>query len=699
MSVEFGKPHAVDVPVVDLDDPEDDILFHENQGHEFMESMDFEDPQPTGMFSKIRAYFNSRPTTSYEFVGRSNTRDSGSDFFDVSGDENSENIELRDYKIKRLNQKLNKTILLFAAAIVFLLGILFLSRGSPKDENTPVETNILLSNSTHNFHKTTVLVSLDGFHPHYINPQNTPALHGMMMDDYGAPYMVPSFPSSTFPNHWSIITGLYPSEHGIVGNTFYDPKLKKQFINTDPKFGLNPQFWKGGEPLWTTAQKQGLKSAVHMWPGSEVPNIGKGLEIDKYNGSELLSSKVDRVMGWLDRKIETRPELILAYVPTIDQYGHKFGISGSNLTEALRYVDDFVALMIAELRARNLEAIVNLVVVSDHGMAPTSNDRLLFLDDIVSMDKIEHVDGWPLFGLRPYAEYSTDVIMAEINEKLEKLDDETKNSFTAYRVEDIPKEWNFGGKLEDHRFNYRLAPIWLIPKVGYSITTHKKFEENNNDYYPKGVHGYNNTELLMRAIFLGRGPYFKEKLAENKKVLPFANTEVYNLICDTLGIQPSPNNGSAASTDDFAVSSTNILPPDWRDELVYPDLPFKVDHVVKDATYDLLWRKPAERTKPTTISVSSNQHPLESLLSEESSILGLTLSLPKPTDYSGDSEPTAEADSGDSDKQDGDGKEQGLDLLWDHLGEVAGDVESVVEDVVDEAVGFFGSLFGGGNDN
>lgn len=706
MSVEYGKPHAADVPITDLDDPEDDVLFGERGGTEFIDSMDYESSMPAGLFSKIRSYFNSSPALYNRAEG------SGSDFFDLSDDERPE-FDIRDYRIKRLNQKLNKTILVFAVVLVFLMGVVFLRRGA---KEPPIEA-LTLSNSTHEFKPTTIMISLDGFHPHYVSPKNTPELHSMMMNDYGAPYMVPSFPLSTFPNHWTLITGLYPSEHGIVGNTFYDPKLKKQFINTDPKFGLNPEFWKGGEPLWETAQRHGLRLAVHMWPGSEVPNIGEHLEVDRYNGSELLSSKVDRVMGWLDRDFKSRPELILTYVPTIDQYGHKFGISGSNLTEALRYVDDFVALMGTELKRRNLSDVVNLIVVSDHGMAPTSNDRLLFLDDLVDLNKIEHIDGWPLFGLRPKKEFTVDEIMAEIKANFSKLDVTTKKSFTPYLVEDIPPEWNFGGNLTAHRFNYRLAPIWIIPSVGYAITTHMQHAEKNYDYTPRGVHGYNNTELLMRAIFMGRGPYFTQKLAETKKIKPFANTEVYNMVCESLGITPAPNNGSDTAAAIFALSPAQALPSDWRDELLYPDLPFEVDHVVKDATYDLLWRKPVDKTKPTTVLVSTNKHPYESLISEESVLLSISVSLPRPSDFTsspeGDKEEEeneegddeehdedGEADSEGGEEGEKEGEKEGDDgvgeLLLDHLGNVVDDVEDVVNDAVKGAVGFFGSLFGNG---
>lgn len=709
MSVQYGKPHAADIPVVNLDDPDDDVLFLEQNGlaHEHLiDSMDYEGSQSSGWLGKITSYFNSRPfSLSYELQGSSE----GSDFFDLSDDDeqNARNPtdlrdELRDYKIQRLNQKLNKTILLFSVGLVFLLGTFFLRRSLPAQEKSltdlPNHGKRILSNSTHEFYPSTILISLDGFHPHYINPQNTPAMHKMMLDDYGAPYMVPSFPSSTFPNHWTLVTGLYPSEHGIVGNTFFDPELKKQFINTDPKFGLNPEFWQGGEPLWTTAFKQGVKSAVHMWPGSEVPGVGdKGPTfVDSYNGSELLSSKVDRVMGWLDMdKKEDRPELILTYVPTIDQFGHKFGISGQNLTDALHYVDDFVALMIDLLESRNLTDIVNLVIVSDHGMAPTSNDRLLFLDDVVNVTKIEHVDGWPLFGLRPFEDHSVEEILTEIKGNMEKMGQEIIDNFSVYKVEDIPKQWNFGGEIEEHQFNYRLAPIWIIPNVGYSITTHKKFEESDFDYRPKGVHGYNNTHLLMRAIFLGRGPYFNEKLAEGKKVLPFPNTEVYGIICDSLDIKASPHNGSSTEGSEFAISSKNLLPDTWLDNLIYPDLPYEVDHIVVDATYDLLWRKQSNRKGKTTVSVKANQSPYESLRSEESSLLSVTsVSLPKPSDFL-EAQPE-ESHAPEAEESSEEDKESGFGKIIDGLGDVLEDVEDAIGDAIDAVGSFFG---GGDNDN
>lgn len=126
----------------------------------------------------------------------------------------------------------------------------------------------------------------------------------------------------------------------------------------------------------------------------------------------------------------------------------------------------------------------------------------------------------------------------EIRTRFDKLDLNLTKHYRIYKREEIPQRFQFGGLIDDHKFNYRLAPLWIIPDVGYAVTTHKQMEENGGDYKPKGVHGYDNSHLLMRALFLGSGPFFKEKFKSNK-VKPFANVNFYNLICDSLELQPA----------------------------------------------------------------------------------------------------------------------------------------------------------------
>ena len=172
--------------------------------------------------------------------------------FDVDSTNDSDDldnqppIDIRERRLQLLEKQVkNRTVVgsIFLLTVGILTFVLFFNKNSVTLLLNTGPSRKIYSNSTHEFHQTTILISLDGFHPHYINPLDTPTMHNIMKNDYGAPYMTPSFPSLTFPNHWTLITGLYPSEHGIVGNTFYDPELKKQFINTNPKVGgLDPDF-------------------------------------------------------------------------------------------------------------------------------------------------------------------------------------------------------------------------------------------------------------------------------------------------------------------------------------------------------------------------------------------------------------------------------------------------------------------------
>ncbi|ANZ74806.1 BA75_01137T0 [Komagataella pastoris] len=475
------------------------------------------------------------------------------------------------------------------------------------DQNKVSNKKLLLNNGTTPYNPTTIVISLDGFHPHYISPDLTPFMHDLLSKGYGAPYMVPSFPSSTFPNHWTMITGLFPSEHGIVGNTFFDPDSNTQFVNTNPKLSLDPEWW-GGEPIWKTLDAQNITTSVHMWPGSEVPfKEGRPLQVDPYNGFESLDSKKSTILNWLDNDISERPELILSYVPMIDSLGHKYGTHGEKLTEGLKSVDSFLDSVYQGITERNLTDIANLIVVSDHGMAPTSNERLIYLDDIVDMDSIDHIDGWPLFGIRP--KIPVDIFLEELEVNWENHS--LKEHFNVYLKENLPEEWHFG--TITNQYSGRIAPIWVVPKVGWSITTHYDMEYKMEfDYKPKGVHGYNNTEVLMRAIFLGVGPYFTKTLQSDLKVNPFPNTELYNIICNTFDVTPAPNNGSLD-----VISHKNLLPIEWHDSLNYPgiqidDEPF----MVINSSYDQIWRvsypenpkfdMTETRTQTTTTATSSS---------------------------------------------------------------------------------------------
>ena len=357
--------------------------------------------------------------------------------------------------------------------------------------------------------------------------------------------MLPSFPSVTFPNHYTLVTGLHPESHGVVGNSFWDADIGEEFYYTDPARSMQPKWWSAGEPLWVTAEKQDVKTAIHMWPGSEAHIQLEPTYLDKYNGSEVLSRKVERILQFLDMPdpedveiegAQTRPQLIAAYVPDVDSDGHKYGPNSTEIRKTISSADDMLQQLFVGIDQRNLSDIINVVVVSDHGMATTSIDRLVQLDDLVDLNLIEHIDGWPLYGLRP--KDLNDLHQLYNTLKAESL---TNTNFEVYlRDENMPDRYHFSN-------NERIAPLWVIPKTGWAIVHKEDFDikeakAKGMTYNPKGLHGYDHEHPLMRAIFVARGPAFPHK--PNSKLEPFQNLEVYNIICDSLGIEPKPNNGT-----------------------------------------------------------------------------------------------------------------------------------------------------------
>ncbi|KAG9188874.1 hypothetical protein G6011_07579 [Alternaria panax] len=431
------------------------------------------------------------------------------------------------------------TIILIA--FVVLLATTY-NLSTPKDVKGAVT---LVSNGTSLFAPTTILISLDGFRADFLYRNLTPSLNALVREGISPKYMMPSFPSVTFPNHYTMATGMYPEAHGVVGNTFWDEELQEEFYYTDPQRSLQPHWW-GGEPLWVTAEKQGVRTAVHMWPGSEANIAHQAVAyVDKYNGSEVLDRKVDRIMELLDtpgpkdigaKADEPRPQLIAAYVPDVDGDGHRYGPNSTEIRKTIQNADKMVGGILAGLLARNLTNIVNVVVVSDHGMATTDMTRLIQLEDLIDPAELAHTDGWPLYGLRPKKP-------EDLHRLYQQLKDRTKNNPNVdvyLRDEDMPERYHFSR-------NPRIAPLWIVPKTGWAIVTRSEFNieqgiKNGEVYHPRGLHGYDFEHPLMRAIFIARGPAFPHKAGS--KMEPFQNIELYNIVCDTIGLEPAPNNGT-----------------------------------------------------------------------------------------------------------------------------------------------------------
>lgn len=303
-----------------------------------------------------------------------------------------------------------------------------------------------------------------------------------------------------------------------------------------------------------------------MWPGSEAANGWGASYIDHYNNTEVLERKTARILEWLDMPLEERPQFIAAYVPNIDVVGHKFGPNTTETDAVIKAVDGMIGDLLKGLEQRNITDLINIVIVSDHGMASTSNDRLIYLDDIIDMSLIEHTDGWPLYGLRPHSGVSLTELHATLKAEVAANVKMGNSHWNVYlRDEDMPERWHFSD-------NERIAPLWIIPDAGYAIITHKEFDlktiKPGEKYQPAGLHGYDNTDPLMRAIFVARGPAFSHLHGKGRAwistlddhsvgepdvvgalVEEFGNTEVYRILCETLGLQEAVGGNNATIAD------------------------------------------------------------------------------------------------------------------------------------------------------
>ncbi|KAK5081258.1 hypothetical protein LTR05_008052 [Lithohypha guttulata] len=394
-----------------------------------------------------------------------------------------------------------------------------------------------MSNGTHLFVPTTIVISLDGFRADFLQRGLTPSLNAFIASGVSPQYMLPSFPSVTFPNHYTLVTGLYPESHGVVGNQFWDPHFEEEFVYTNTSISMQPKWWESAEPLWETAERQGMKTAIHMWPGSEAHIHGiDPTYLDPFDFDETLPNKVARILEWLDLDTKDRPQLIAAYVPDVDRDGHRYGPNSTEIRATIASADNMLTLLVEGLLQRNLTEIVNLVVVSDHGMATMSAHRMVQLDDLIDMNLVDHLDGWPLRGLRlKNPDRDVPVLYKQLSDAAKK-----HGTFDVYTRDTMPERYHFSQ-------NPRIAPLWIVPKTGWLVIEKEDFDiadaiATDQIFHPIGIHGFDHEHPLMRAIFVARGPAFPH--SPNSRVPVFQNVEVYNILCDSLGVTPHGNNGT-----------------------------------------------------------------------------------------------------------------------------------------------------------
>ena len=375
---------------------------------------------------------------------------------------------------------------------------------------------------------TVILVSLDGFRFDYLDKYKPTNLNQLAHSGVRARWMTPSFPSKTFPNHYTIATGLYPQNHGIVENNIYDARFEKIFTLSDRQEIEKGRWW-WGEPIWVTAQRQGQKTGSMFYPGTEAEIMGKRPGYwQPYNEKIPDDERVDQILQWLDLPVARRPTFLALYFSDTDDAGHAHGPNSPEIRAAVYEVDQSVARLIAGLRARHIFSAVSLIIVSDHGMATVNFNNAIILDELFDTHLAERIF-WTreIISIFPKA--------GKEDEIYQKLKSSLPPQAHIYRKSDLPARLHYSN-------GARIPPLLVLPAEGWILTNRKSFEELKAEgrmKTPGGGHGYDNSLASMRAIFIAHGHRFKQ----GRVVAPFENIQVYNIMTRLLGLKPAPNDG------------------------------------------------------------------------------------------------------------------------------------------------------------
>ncbi|MBD3616937.1 MAG: alkaline phosphatase family protein [Gracilimonas sp.] len=371
-----------------------------------------------------------------------------------------------------------------------------------------------------------LLVSFDGFRHDYLTKAETPNFDKLVETGVISEGLIPIFPSKTFPNHYAIATGLYPENNGFVGNNMYDPEMDARFTIRDREAVENPA-WYEGEPIWNTVEKAGKKAGTMFWVGSETPiQDMRPTHWKVYDESMKDSARIDTVVKWLSYDDPGQVDFATLYFHFVDTQGHWYGPDSPQVIEAIKRADELVGYLIQRMNEEALTDITNLMIVSDHGMAEVSQDKIVVLDDMINPDDLEVVAYSP-------------ALMANV--KGDKLDEvytalkQNEEHFKVYKKENIPERYH----LKNHP---RVPELLLVADLGYTINS-KEYFDAREDYPSGGAHGFDNREKEMHAIFVANGPDFKK----GYQMKSFENIHLYDLMATLLNIKPANTDGSIDS--------------------------------------------------------------------------------------------------------------------------------------------------------
>ncbi|MBL8298659.1 MAG: alkaline phosphatase family protein [Rhodanobacteraceae bacterium] len=369
-----------------------------------------------------------------------------------------------------------------------------------------------------------LLVSIDGFRADYLDRGVTPRLSALAAGGVRADALRPSFPSLTFPNHYTLVTGLRPDHHGIVHNRIQGNDGKISFVYNDARTTREAHWW-GGEPIWVAAERHGLRSATMFWPGSDTaiggvrPSYWK--PFDRNLGAD---ARVDTVLDWLDLPLAQRPRFITLYFEQVDRAGHDYGPDSAEVNAVLAQIDATLGRLLDGLEARGLRRSLNLIVLSDHGQTPAGAEKLVLVDTVVDLERVQAVNLGVVAGFAPepgQRRYAESALLRP------------HPHMQCWRRGQMPAHFHYGT-------HARIPPIVCLAQQGWIMTTTSALAARTSP--PSlGEHGYDNTLPDMGALFVANGPAFRP----GARVPVFDNVDVYPLLAHLLQVKPARNDGDA----------------------------------------------------------------------------------------------------------------------------------------------------------
>lgn len=365
-----------------------------------------------------------------------------------------------------------------------------------------------------------VMLSLDGFRWDYAAKTETPSIDRLAAKGVRARSLQPAYPSKTFPNHYSMATGLYPDHHGIVQNNFFDPELDRAFRIGNRDAVQDSVFW-GGEPIWETAEKQGVKTASFFWVGTESNARFQPSNRKIYEQSVPFENRIDSVISWLYLPVKDRPDLIMFYYHEPDGVGHTYGPDHQETVDMIAQLDAYIGMFLdkLEMAEEDNDLAVNFILTSDHGMGGIPGENYVILSDILDIDRLERIHGGnPVYLISPFDDYYEEALTL-----LQQTD-----HLKVFEKDALPAHYHYGT-------HARIESIVVEADSAWGISLRSKQQG-----YSAGTHGYDPANTDMHGIFYAIGPAFKSGYLHPT----FENVSLYSLIAKILNLEPTQTDGS-----------------------------------------------------------------------------------------------------------------------------------------------------------